>query len=142
MSASAGIILLLGRILFSLFFWRAGWGHLKQQEPRIGYARAMQFPIPYLAGWPSGIWLVAGAASVSIGIWPDLGALMIGIFVIPAGLWFHRYWTVEDPNQKMVQTQLFFRNVITVGTSLALFASFATFGDALRFTVTGPLFSL
>ncbi len=52
-----------------------------------------------------------GAVSVGLGIWPDLGSLMIGAFVIPAGLFFHRFWTLEDEMQKMSQTQLFYRNL-------------------------------
>ena len=35
---------------------------------------------------------------------------------------------------------LFWRNIIALGASVALFGLFASLGDALRFTVTAPLF--
>ena len=128
-------------MLFSLFFWAvSGYGHIRRQPMLKGYAQSVGFPSPYLAGWPSGVWLVAASASIVVGIYPDIGALMIGAFVIPAALYFHRFWTVEDAMQKQTHVMLFFRNVIILGASLAMFASFVALGDDLRFTVTGPVF--
>jgi hypothetical protein len=43
-----------------------------------------------IAGWTTGLWLVAGGLSVVLGIWPDVGAL-----------YFHRFWEIEDQMQKM-----------------------------------------
>jgi hypothetical protein len=37
--------------------------------------------------------------------------------------------------------QLFFRNVITLGAVLMMFGFFASAGEGLRYTITGPLFS-
>lgn len=34
------------------------------------------------------------------------------------------------------------QNLIALGASLIMFGSFAAAGDALRFTITGPLFNL
>jgi len=81
-----------------------------------------------------------GAVSVGLGIWPDLGSLMIGAFVIPAGLFFHRFWTLEDEMQKMSQTQLFYRNLVILGASVVFFGTFVTLGSELRFAITAPLF--
>lgn len=65
---------------------------------------------------------------------------MIGAFVIPAALFFHRFWTVEDEMQRMSQTQLFYRNLLTLGAALVFFGTFATLGSELRFTITDPFF--
>jgi hypothetical protein len=51
--------------------------------------------------------------------------------------------------EKMTQTQLFWRNMIALGASIAtsiamsiaMFRMFVTLGEALRFTVTTPLFN-
>jgi hypothetical protein len=55
-------------------------------------------------------------------------------------VFFHASWRVEDPQQRMTQNLLFWRNVITLGAAVALFGLFAGLGDGLRFTITGPLF--
>lgn len=141
MSDAAGAVLLAGRIVVSLFFFFSASFHLFQAAQSEGYAKSVGFPWPKLAGWPSGLYLLAAATSVSVGIWPDLGALLIGLWVIPTALWFHAFWKVEDQMQRMTQMQLFWRNVTFLGMAIALFAVFAGLGDALRFTVTGPLFS-
>jgi uncharacterized membrane protein YphA (DoxX/SURF4 family) len=137
-------ILLVGRVLFAInFALVAGVAfHILKGEMAVGFARAMGFPFPALAGWVTGVWLLAGGLSVGLGIWPDLGALMIGAFVIPAAWWFHRYWVIEDENQKQTQQLLFWRNVTFLGAALALFAFFAAFGQELDLTITDPLFDL
>jgi putative oxidoreductase len=84
--------------------------------------------------------LILGALSVAVGVWPDLGSLMIGAFVIPAAFFLHRFWTVEDETQRTLQTQLFYRNFIALGAAIVFFGTFVTLGSELRFTITAPLF--
>jgi len=84
MSAGAGALVLVGQVLFAVFFARSAWGHYRRQPMMIGAARSAKLPLPYLAGWPSALWLGAGSLLLAVGIWPDLGALMLGAFVIPA----------------------------------------------------------
>ena len=65
---------------------------------------------------------------------------LIGAFVIPAALFFHRFWTFEEDAQKASQRQLFYRNLVILGASLVFFGTFASLGSGLRFSITGPLF--
>lgn len=142
MSVAAGVMVLVGRVLFSIFFIRSGIGHVKKQQAMSDYARAAAFPVPYLAGWPAGVWLLAASLSIALGLWPDLGLAMVAVFLVLAGLYFHRFWTAEDTAQRQMQAGNFLRNVALLGASLAMFAFFASAGESLRFTVTGPLFNL
>ena len=144
MSDVAGIIILIGRILFVIFpAYVSGYSfHLKASKMSEGYAQSVGFPMPGLAGWPAGVWLVLASISIALGIWPDVGALMMAAFVIPAGWYFHRFWEVEDPNQKQAQTMFFYRNVMILAASLIMFGFFASVGEGLRFAVTGSLFDL
>lgn len=140
MSDAAGIVFLVGRVLFVMFFLISGLGfHVAKSGQAEGYARQMGFPLPAIAGWPTGIWMTVGALSVALGIWPDIGALMLCAFVIVAALYFHRFWTLEDESQKQTQQQLFFRNMIVLGGGLSLFAFFGSVGPGLRFSITEPL---
>jgi uncharacterized membrane protein YphA (DoxX/SURF4 family) len=141
MSDGTGVAVLIGRLVFAYYFGVvAGVGHFKRDEMMRGYAKQAGFPLPALAGWVAGVWLIFGAVSVGLGIWPDLGSLMIAAFVIPATLFFHRFWTFEDAAQKTSQTQAFYRNLIIFGASLVFFGTFVALGSELRFTITAPLF--
>lgn len=143
MSDAAGVTELIGRLLFAYYFGAvAGIGHLKRDRMMRGYAKQAGFPFPSIAGWVAGVWLIAGAVSLGVGIWPDLGSLMIAAFVIPATAFFHRFWTFEDQAQKTSQTTAFYRNLVIFGASLVFFGTFATLGSQLRFTITAPLFHL
>lgn len=140
MSEAAAFVFLIGRILFALYFLIAGLTfHVRQTKMAEGYAGQAGFPIPAIAGWPTGVWMALGALSVILGVWADLGSLMIGLFVLVAAAYFHRFWAVPD-EQKLMQTGFFWRNVIALGGSLALFAVFASV--EVPYTLTGPLFDL
>lgn len=108
MSTSLGAVFLAGRILFAIFFVPlSGVGHIRRGTMMIGYAKSTGMPLPSLAGWPSGVWLIAGGVSVAAGLWADLGALMLGLFVTLAALQFHRFWAIEDESQRSTQKQSF-----------------------------------
>ncbi len=139
MSAGVGAIILAGRVLYSIFFVRSGWGHLTKRDAMMTTAEKAGFPVPSLAGWPSGVWLFAGSASIVLGIWPDIGARMLGLFVVPAAVYFHRFWTIDDPTQRRTQASAFYRNVEIMGASLVMFGLFGWVGNSLRFAMTGPL---
>jgi len=141
MSDATEIVLLIGRIIFSIQFLSAGFAHFKMSEQMVGYARSMGVPAAALGGWPSGVWLLAGGLSVALGVWPDLGALLIALWGIPSAWFIHGWWRYEDEQQKQNQQLIFMRNVAFVGAAIALFALFVAFGDQLRYVITGPLFN-
>jgi putative oxidoreductase len=140
MTATEGFIVLIGRVLFAVFFIRSGIAHVRKHEGMRGYAGSAGFPVPGIGGWPAGAWLLAGAASIALGIWADLGSLMIALFLVLAALYFHRFWTIRDDEQRSTQANSFYRNVALLGASLALLGFFAAGGETVRFTLTGPLF--
>ena len=141
MSDAAGVVVLIGRLVFAYYFGVvAGIGHFKKDQMMRGYAQQAGFPVPAVAGWVAGLWLMSGAVSLGLGIWPDLGSLMIGAFVIPAALFFHRFWSFEDEAQKTFQQTAFYRNLVIFGASLVFFGTFVTLGSELRYSITGSLF--
>ncbi len=139
MSDAAGLVLLVGRVLFSVFLLVSAFGHVTQGQMIVGYARAKAFPLATFAGWPAGVYLGVAALSLLLGIWPDIGAIMLGLFVIPAALYFHNFWTVKDAAAKRTEQGNFLRNVALLGAALALFALFASVGTGLKFVITAPL---
>lgn len=143
MSDAAAVIFLIGRILFPFLILDAGIRfHIRKSPMAEGYAKSTGFPMPAIAGWPTGLWMATGSLSVMLGAWGDIGAIMIAMFVVPAAAWFHRFWELDDQQQKQSQQVYFWRNVALLGGSLILFAVFTTVGHDLSFTLTDPLFDL
>jgi len=143
MSTGLGAVFLVGRILFTIFFVPlSGVGHIRRDAMMTGFAKSTGMPLPSLAGWPSGVWLIAGGLSVAAGVWADLGSLMLGLFVTLAAFQFHRFWEIKDEAQRSPQKQSFWRNVALLGACLSLFAVISSFGEGIPLTLTGPLFHL
>ena len=141
MSDAAGIIVLIGRLLFVIFpLWVSGYQfHIKNPKMAEGYAQAMAFPMPALAGIPTGVWLVVSSISIALGIFPDIGALMMAVFAAVAAWYFHRFWMMPE-DQKQNQTMFFYRNVMIFAASLIMFGYFT--GVGVRYSITGPLIDL
>ncbi|SRR6266852_2263942 len=140
MSTTASAILLGGRGLFVALFVLSARGHIVNHARYVTTARG-RLPVPYVAGWPAGVWLLLAVLSMVLGIWPDVGALMMAAFLIPTTFLFHAFWTFSDGTQRRAQQSNFYRNISLLGATLALFALFSVVG-AGRFAITGPLFNL
>jgi putative oxidoreductase len=140
MSIAASAILLVGRILFIALFAHSVLGHIQNHARFVTTAQG-RLPLPYVAGWPTGIWLLLADLLMVLGIWVDIAALMMAAFLVPTTLLFHRFWTISDPAQRRTQEGAFYRNVSLLGASLALFVLFSVIG-AGRFAITGPLLKL
>jgi putative oxidoreductase len=142
MSVAAELLLLLARILYSTQFALSAVGHIRNAGMFTGFARSKGVPGAAVAGWPSGIYLGIGSISLLFGVWPDIGALLLGIWCIPTAVLIHNYWTLEDQNERRTQRMNFVRNVTYLGGALGFAAAFIALGDALRFSLTGPLIHL
>jgi uncharacterized membrane protein YphA (DoxX/SURF4 family) len=140
MNTLGGIFLLIGRILFVALFVSAARGHI-QNHPRYVAGSGKKLPLPVLAGWPAGVWLLVAAVSIVAGIWADIGSLMIAVFLIPAAALFHPFWNETDPAARRTHEMSFYRDMSLLGAALALFALFAASGH-LPFAITGPALNL
>jgi putative oxidoreductase len=140
MSVLASVILVAGRILFVALFISAARGHILNHARYVTTATG-KLPIPYLAGWPTGAWLLLADVSIVLGIWADVGALMLAAWLIPTTILFHPFWKISEPAQRRTQEGNFYRNLSLLGAALALFALVSVAG-AGQFAVTGSLFNL
>lgn len=132
------VVVLIGRILFAVLFVGSAFGHLSQSEMMGGYAASKGVPAARAAVIGSGLLILVGSLMVAIGIWADLGALFLVVFLIPTAFMMHAPWKAEEGQEQAEQTQ-FLKDLALAGAALALFAFFATNPD-LGLTVTDPLF--
>ncbi|AYY12041.1 DoxX family protein [Actinobacteria bacterium YIM 96077] len=135
------VVVLIGRILFVLLFLGSGVNHLTQSQAMAGYASHRGVPAARAAVVVSGIVMLVGALMVLLGIWADLGALLLLIFLVPTAVLMHAFWRESDAQARQSEQIQFMKDVALAGAALALFAFFAHV-DGLGLTITDPLFSL
>jgi putative oxidoreductase len=77
---------------------------------------------------------------VLLGVWLDLGALLLFLFLAPTALLMHAYWKETDAQAKMNERIQFQKDLALAGAALFMLALYAQTGDELGMTITGPLF--
>jgi len=136
------VIVLIGRILFSILFLGAAFGHLTQTANMAGYAKTKGVPVAQASVLVSGVLILFGGLSILLGVWADLGALAIVVFLVPTALLMHAFWKETDAMAKQMEQTQFLKDTALAGAALMLFAFFAYVGNDLGLTLTGPLFDL
>ena len=115
-------ILVIGRVLFAALFIGSGIAHFKSLEAMTGYAKYKKLPAAKLGVIGSGLFFLLGGIYILLGVWVDLGALLIAVTVILAALIFHQYWKETDANTKMQETMAFNKDLALGGAALIILA--------------------
>jgi uncharacterized membrane protein YphA (DoxX/SURF4 family) len=136
------VLVLIGRILFAALFLNSAVGHLTQSKAMAGYAGSKGVPAAQATVLCSGVLLAAGSLSVLLGIWADLGALLLLIFLVPTALMMHNFWTLTDAEARQGDMIHFMKDLALAGACLMLMALISYAGDDLGLTITGPLFDI
>jgi uncharacterized membrane protein YphA (DoxX/SURF4 family) len=134
------VVALIGRILFAALFLGSAFGHLTQTEAMAGYAGAKGVPQPRLAVLASGVLMLVGALMVLLGIWMDLGALLLVVFLVPTALLMHPFWKESDAQARQLEMIQFQKDLALAGGALLILALYGGFAEDLGITITGPLF--
>lgn len=132
------IVVLVSRILFAAIFIASGIGHLTATQAMTGYAQYKKVPFAKASVIISGLLMIVGALSIILGVYGDLGALLLLVSVLPIPVLMHAYWK-EEGEARMTEQVQFNKTVSLIGGSLAFFALFQLVPD-LGLTITGPLF--
>jgi uncharacterized membrane protein YphA (DoxX/SURF4 family) len=129
-------IFLIGRILFALVFLRFGVAHLTQTEGSAQYAAYKGVPRARFAVIGTGVAMLVGGAAVVLGVWMDLAALGLAIFVVVAALIMHRFWEEDDAQTRAGELAQFMKNISLAGGALILLAV----SEDAPYTITDGLF--
>ena len=132
-------IMLIGRILFALIFVSSGLSHLAKVDAMAGYAKFKKVPAAKLSVLVSGALLVVGGLSIMLGIYADLGALVISVLLIVMALKMHDFWTQADAQAKQTEMISFLKNISMAGGALFIFAITATSESDYGWALTDSL---
>ncbi len=124
----SSLLFFLGRILFVSFFVLNGIGHITRRKMLTGYAHSLGVPAAGFLVPVAGILVLTGSVLIGLGFWPDLGAVLLVIFLVPVTLWAHPFWKMEG-QQRQSQALNFWRNVSLTGVAIMIFS----------LTLLGPL---
>jgi putative oxidoreductase len=116
------VLFLVGRVLFGGLFVYNGVNHFLHYEATLGYTAYKHVPLPAVATVISGLWLLAGGASVATGFRPELGLGLIVAFLVVVTPKMHDFWSATDPTQRMGDFINFQKNVALAGAALMMLA--------------------
>ena len=134
------LFILIGRIMFGLVFVAAALGHLTDTRALARQADRRGISQPELMVRLSGAAILLGALSVMLGVYPDIGALLLAGFLLATAGMIHRFWSEPMGDARMVTQTHFMKDVALAGGAFVMFGFFVHVGDGLGYTVTGPLF--
>jgi uncharacterized membrane protein YphA (DoxX/SURF4 family) len=91
-----------------------------------GYAKYKKLPAAKFGVLISGLFFLLGGIYTVIGLWVDLGALLLAITLVLAAVIFHNYWKETDPTAKQNEMIAFNKDLALAGAALILFALIAS----------------
>lgn len=133
------IVFLIGRILLAVLFVLSAVGHFANADGMAQYAAAKKVPAAKLGVLGSGVLALLGGLSLILGVWIDLGALLLVVFLLPVTLMMHDFWTQTDPQVKQTEQISFNKNIALIGGALILFYAVNVM-QSVPLGLTGPLF--
>lgn len=130
---------LVARLLFLVVFVRGAYASSTRLSHTIEVVAQTVTPFPSVTVPLSQVLQWVGIISVALGIWADIGALCLVLFLVPVTYLTHGFWRFEGQSRQ-VQVGNFLRNLTYLGGVLLIFH--AALVGALPLTVTGPLLSI
>jgi putative oxidoreductase len=136
------VLYLIGRILFCLLFLGSAFAHLTDKGAMAGYAESRGVKPGRPMVLLSGLQILVGSVLVLLGIWTDLGAILLGLFTLAAATLMHAFWRDKDPTSRYMEMVQFQKDTALTGAALILlYLAWQLEGD-LGFTITDPLFGV
>lgn len=132
-------VLLAARILFAFMFLGSGLNHFKHTEAMTGYAQFKKVPMAKLSVQVSGLLCILGGLSVILGVWTDLGALVLSVLLVAMAVKMHDFWNA-DAASKQIEMIGFLKNISMAGGALFIFAINASADADYALQLVGGLF--
>lgn len=105
---------LVGRLLLAALFLPAGISKITGFAGTVGYISSVGLPLATLGAVIAVVVEVVGALALIVGLQTRLAALVLAVFTLVAGIFFHNFWAVPA-EQAFIQQLMFFKNVGVAG---------------------------
>ena len=115
------VFALLARVLLAALFLPAGISKIAGFAGTAAYIASVGLPLPELGAAIAVVVEVGGGLALLAGYQTRLVALLMAIFTVVAGVFFHAFWSAA-PEQLLVQQIMFMKNIAIAGGFLALTA--------------------
>lgn len=111
---------LVGRGLVGFYFlWATGF-NLRSREEHLGHFRSLGLPWPAL-WFPIGMALQGcGALLLLYDPTAVIGGSLLILFTLSADLLYHRFWLIEDPQERITQKLYLYEHMALCGGLLGL----------------------
>lgn len=131
MNSLNNLLALIGRVLVAYLFIPAGIGKLGAGfAGTVGYIASKGLPMPTVGAVVAIIVEVGCGLLLLVGFKARWAALILALFTLAAGFFFHNYWTLPA-DQQMMQQLMFTKNVAIAGGLLA-FVAFGSGAFSIR----------
>jgi uncharacterized membrane protein YphA (DoxX/SURF4 family) len=134
------VIFLIGRLLFGALFISAGIAHVTDKGAMAGYAESRGVKPGRPAVLASGVVILVGAVLIILGIWIDVGAILVALFVLSTAVLMHAFWKESDAQARQLEMTQFMKDMALCGGALILLYLAWEFGGDAGLTITDPLF--
>ena len=114
------ILFLAGRLLFGVLFAYNGVNHLRNYASVRGYCAYKHVPMPGASAILSGAWLLVSGSSVVAGFRPEIGLVLITVFLLVVTPVMHDFWNIADPAQRLGEEINFTKNAALLGAALMM----------------------
>ncbi|MBI3495535.1 DoxX family membrane protein [Candidatus Berkelbacteria bacterium] len=112
--------LLIGRIVFGLYFVMMGMMHFMKMGAMRQYAQMKGVPMAPLAVPVTGLMMLGGGLGVLLGIYTQVALWLIIIFLVPTAMMMHNFWKDTDPMMKQMNMSHFLKNMALAAAALML----------------------
>jgi putative oxidoreductase len=120
LSPLTAILFLAGRLLFGALFLYNGVNHFRNYAAVRSYCAFKHVPMPGASAIVSGAWLLVSGASVVLGFLPEVGLVLIAVFLVVVTPVMHDFWNVADPTHRLGEMINFHKNAALLGATLML----------------------
>ena len=116
------VLSLVGRILISGIFISAGISKLKQAKQTEAYIKSKNIPFAPAARYAAASTEILGGSTLLLGLGSRIGASTLIGFLIPTTLIFHKFWGLNNEQEKQMQQINFLKNLAVMGGLLKFVA--------------------
>jgi len=110
----------VGRALFGGYFVYSGINHFVHKQQLAKHAESKHIPKPEAAVIATGIAMIAGGATLALGLKPKYAAMPLMGFLATVSPTVHAFWKDKDHSEKMHDMVDFTKNLALLGGAMAL----------------------